>query len=750
VTSRIWWCWLVLGTAATGAYFLLPENGLAANLAYNVIGLASGLLILLAVRLHRPVRPGMWYWFGAGQITWVAGDLTYEYYEFVLHRQPYPSAADVFYLCAYPMLIAGLLVLLRGRSRRDLAGLIDAAIVATGLGLVFWVFVIQPIAAESDASAVERTVSVAYPVADALLLALLARLFLSTGRLTRSTRLLMVAALLLLVTDVGFAVLELYASVEEGFLDAGWLLSYVTWAASALHPSMRTAGTAPASGREFRAGRRRTVLLAVSSLLAPALLLVPAIGRHGADRTAIAGCAIILFLLVLLRMSGLVAQVRRQAGQLAELAMHDELTGLANRRRFEHDLGVALAAGRPQVALLDLDGFKEVNDRLGHAVGDELLAVLGGRIRTALRGDALAARMGGDEFAVLVPDATPAQGDAVLDRVAATLRDAISAGGHQLLVRASIGIADGDATDGPMEIIRRADVAMYAAKGDGGAARRRYRPELDEGSTERARVGAELRTALDAGQFRLVYQPIVRLPSGSIASVEALVRWDHPERGLIPPDQFIPAAEANGLIVELGAWILRTACAQLAEWQVDLGEAARMRMSVNVSPRQLAEPGFAALVARTLEEFALPPEHLAVEVTETAVFGGGQAVQAVQDLHDQGVRIALDDFGTGHSSLGLLQTIPVDILKVDKSFVDNVTMTGRHAVIAEALILLAQGLGLAAVAEGVETAEQAAELHRLGYEYAQGYHFGRPVPQPDFGHQPSTAPTDAAISRQPH
>jgi predicted signal transduction protein with EAL and GGDEF domain len=346
--------------------------------------------------------------------------------------------------------------------------------------------------------------------------------------------------------------------------------------------------------------------------------------------------------------------------------------------------------------------------------------------------------MGGDEFAVLVPDAPDAAGDAVVARICAALRVPIQAGELELLISAGIGVAGTDGTADPVELLRRADIAMYAAKAQGGSRTCRYTGILDERADEQARLGAELRTALDTGQFQLVYQPIVSLPDARIVSVEALVRWHHPDRGLISPAGFIPVAEQNGLIVELGAWILRTACAQAVSWQLRHGAHAPARISVNVSARQLAEPGFAALVAEILADTGLPASRLIAEVTETAVFGGGQSVQTVHDLHHLGVRIALDDFGTGHSSLGLLQTIPVDTLKVDKSFVDTITRAGRHAVIATALIQVADGLGLTAVAEGVETAEQATELHRLGYRLAQGYHFGRPVSEPDFSGVPST------------
>jgi EAL domain-containing protein (putative c-di-GMP-specific phosphodiesterase class I) len=292
-------------------------------------------------------------------------------------------------------------------------------------------------------------------------------------------------------------------------------------------------------------------------------------------------------------------------------------------------------------------------------------------------------------------------------------------------------VVDSAGVTDPAEIMRRADVAMYAAKERRGRALR-YRPDLDERAAEDARLGAQLRIALDTGQLRLVYQPIVELPEGRIVAVETLVRWDHPELGEVGPATFIPFTERSGLIVELGAWVLRTACAQAQRWRTTLGEHAPKRISVNVSPRQLTEPGFADMVIATLGETGLPAPCLAVEVTETAVFTGGKAIDALHELHRHGVRIALDDFGTGYSSLGLLQTVPVDILKVDKSFVDGIAVAGRESVIARALIGVSAGLGLTAVAEGVETAEQADELYRMGYRYAQGFYFGRPSAEPVF------------------
>jgi diguanylate cyclase (GGDEF)-like protein len=726
----------------TAGHLLLPNGSLVSNLAYNAISLLSGLMILVGVRLHRPERPAMWYWFAAGQITNSLADWVWAYYQFVRHEEPYPSFADVFYLAAYPMLIIGLILLARGRASRSLSDLIDSAIVGIGLGLVFWVFVMHPVAADSTASALERSISVAYPAADGLLLAMLARLYTSSDRRTPSTHLLGLAGALLLVADVGFSLFSLYSDGDSLLLNAAWLASYVVWGAAALHPSMRILGSPPRASAKPQVGRVRLVTLAVCSVLAPALLFVPGIAGDSTDRLAIASAAVLLFLLVVVRMSGFVSQVQNQADQLEDLAMADALTGLANRRRFERALHTALAAGPVQVALLDLDDFKGVNDRLGHGVGDQLLTVLGDRLRGALHGDTIVARMGGDEFAILMPGASDAAADLTVSRLSETLRTPVQVAEHELLVNASIGVADGAQTSDPYEVLRRADVAMYAAK-ESGDRYRRYLEGYDSEADEHARIGAELRTALDADQFRIFYQPIVDLPHGRIRAVEALVRWEHPTRGFVPPDQFIPVAEHNGLIIELGTWILRTACGQAARWQAELGDRAPERVSVNVSARQLAQPGFSRIVAAALAETGLPARRLAIEVTETAVFNGRHAVRALNELRDLGVWIALDDFGTGHSSLGLLQTVPVDILKVDKSFVDNITMAGRHAVIATALIQVADGLGLTAVAEGVETAEQAAELHRLGYRLAQGYHFGRPVPAPDVARDP----VGAAVTR---
>ncbi|WP_239163162.1 putative bifunctional diguanylate cyclase/phosphodiesterase [Paractinoplanes rishiriensis] len=722
---------MAAGAAAIAGFLLLPAEGsAAASVTLIVIGLIAALALIFAVRLHRPERPAMWYLFAGGMIMNVLGDTTFEYYKIILEQEPYPSFADAFYLASYPMYATGLVLLLFRRRLRELSTLIDAAIIATGLGLVFWIFILRPTAAEEATSAFESWVSTTYPAVDVLLLVLLARLFADSGARSVSIRLIGAAVLLTLVADTSFSLASLYELGYEHPINGVFLLSYVAWVAAALHPSMAAPPSAvvpaPSGGTH-----RRTWLgvFGLCSLLAPTLLFVPGVGDDRTDRAAVAIASIVLFVLVIARLAGYMSKVRHQSAELERLALADDLTGLANRRRFESALRDVLAAGSlPQVALLGVNGFKNVNDELGRPVGDRVLAALAGRIANAAP-HALVARLGGDEFAVLLTGASAHDARELADTLVAGLHLPVLAGDRELLVGASIGLAGG-AVD-PAELVRQAETAMHAAKRTGAAAVR-WSPALDERATDAARLGAELRAALDASQFRVVYQPIVELPLGRVKAVEALVRWEHPYRGLVSPAAFIPVAEQNGLIVELGDWIMRTACRRLARWRAELGPAAPERVSVNVSAKQLARPGYAATVAAILADTGLPAGCLAVEITETAVFEGGPAVVALHELRELGVRIALDDFGTGHSSLGLLQTVPVHTLKVDKSFVDNITASGRHAVIAEALIRISSGLGLSAVAEGVETAEQAAALSRLGYRYLQGYHFGRPVADPDF------------------
>jgi len=423
--------------------------------------------------------------------------------------------------------------------------------------------------------------------------------------------------------------------------------------------------------------------------------------------------------------------------ELTHRATHDALTGLANRELLNQSTGKALAARNGagfSLALIDLDDFKAVNDRLGHPVGDALLVAVAARLRGCLRADDLVARLGGDEFGLLLHNLTGSDATDVLDRIHDALHRPIHAQDHELLVRASIGLAESWPQATQEELLRRADLALYAAKDAGKGQHAVYDAELGRDQAADAQLGAELRQALKAGQLSLVYQPIVRLPDGAWTGLEALARWRHPVRGSVPPDVFIPVAERTGLILPLGMWILHTALRQFSDWHAEFGTAAPHSISVNVSARQLREPAFAADLDHALTRSGVRPDQLIIDVTETVLFENRLALKGLHQIAEMGVQVALDDFGTGHSSLGLLRTVPAGTVKVDKSFIDGIGGHSAEAVIATALLQIAQGLHLNAVAEGVETEAQATTLHRLGYRLAQGYHFSRPLPSEQIHH----------------
>jgi len=439
----------------------------------------------------------------------------------------------------------------------------------------------------------------------------------------------------------------------------------------------------------------------------------------------------------------LLRDIRAQEERLQHEVTHDGLTGLANRSLFRERLGAALSAGEPAtVLLLDLDDFKTVNDSLGHDVGDALLIAVAAVLRTEEH--ALPVRLAGDEFALLLIG-EGSTGEQVARRILDGLGEPI--GEHRLLVQASIGIATAEPGGSLDAVFRGADVAMYAAKQRGKAGFVRYSPGMEEPVLAHIQLGGELRRGLDGAEFRVVYQPIMHLASGRIVGVEALVRWDHPIRGLVPPVEFIAAAERTGLIVPLGRFVLREVCRQVAAWLAELGPDSLQKAGVNVSARQLHDPDFVSDVAAALADHDLSSDRLVLELTESAALRGGQVSRTLHQLDAMGIKLALDDFGTGESSLSLLTAFPAAIVKLDKSFVDGIEIDdprseARQAV-ARAVIQLAHALGRDTVAEGIENQAQADRLHELGYTLGQGYHLARPMPPAELGRLLAPRRTDA-------
>lgn len=449
-------------------------------------------------------------------------------------------------------------------------------------------------------------------------------------------------------------------------------------------------------------------------------------------------------------------QFPRRLDQLARQAFRDPLTGLPNRALFVDRLAQALT--RPErpgellaVLFLDVDRFKVINDSLGYSAGDQLLVALSQRLSVCLRPEDTIARLGSDEFAVLLENVKGAGAvTAVAERLGAELQRPFLFQERELFITVSIGIALAISRRmTPEEILRDADLAMYHAKARGKARYEVFDKSMNEPGPDRLGLELDLRHAITRGDFTLHYQPVLALDTGRITEVEALVRWNHPQRGLLFPADFVSLTEETGLIVPLGRWIITEACRQLRQWQT-AGEGAPLVMGVNLSARQLQHPHLVDDVARALEETRIDPGTLRLEITETVVMQDApSALAKLEALKRLGVRLAVDDFGTGYSSLGYLKRFPVDTLKIDQSFVKGIGRDVEDTAIVRAVITVAKSLGLAVTAEGIENEAQLSELRALGCDRGQGYLFAKPVPADCVPALLAAAPWARAIAEPP-
>ena len=415
--------------------------------------------------------------------------------------------------------------------------------------------------------------------------------------------------------------------------------------------------------------------------------------------------------------------------QLRRQALYDPLTGLANRAYFNDRLERAVSARkapgeRTGLLFLDLNSFKAINDRFGHHVGDGVLRALAERMHGVVRTGDTAARLGGDEFAVILERAGEAADvSAIAQRLYNVLAEPLEIEGRSLCVEASIGISLGD---DPVELLKQADAAMYRAKAHPGIGYAFFDPGLDKAALIRFRRTGELAEALERGELSVHYQPIVDLPSGEVGGYEALLRWEHPTLGMLPPGEFIPLAEGSGSIVPIGAFVLREACLYGKRLGGETGRA--LEMAVNVSARQLQHPDFVQHVEDALAVSALPPEQLVLEITESVLIDTGDVEERLASLRAKGIKIALDDFGTGYGSLAYLQRLPIDIVKIDRSFTARVDTDDDGRALLQAIVGFGNALGTRLVAEGIERAEQNAVVQELGCQSGQGFHYGRPAP----------------------
>ncbi|MGI5404065.1 aminotransferase class I/II-fold pyridoxal phosphate-dependent enzyme [Streptomyces sp. CA-135486] len=1014
--------YVVLVIPPTVVYLTMPSRH---DVTWAVIGLASVCAILLGIRMHRPAHRWPWLVLAAANFTFTAGDTTYNILNTFFDQQnPFPSLADVFYLATYPLFAIGLFGFIRYRTTgRDLASLLDALILTSGLALLSWVFLITPNAQAADTTWIQRAISIAYPLGDVLMLAMLARLLTPGGLRSPAIQLLTVGTIGILVSDVLYGLLQLKGAWQVGTpMDLGWVVFFTAWGLAALHPSMVKL-TERMPERQPGIHVRRLAVLALASLVAPAMLLFESLRGNIQDASVIAVFSALLFMLVLGRLSGLVAvhlkavsrerglrvaaaslvaaasvkeiahsiqgaaellfgtgtrheavllttdpgetrlhtvrtksrawnwhiswtdetanawlprflaretqvvrvddlgataaaelgedlpnallcplslrdrpsgdalvgalvitgtehslaerwgvfetlasqaalavervalgqevnrrnseayfrtlvhnasdvilildddntvkyaspsaegmfsrtplkgvgltelvapqdsdramrslarmrteddqdsrddwQVVKHGGgridvearcsnlrhdqtvhglvltlrdvteqrqlerELTHRAFHDSLTGLPNRVLLLERIDRALLRGRRDstvtcVLFVDLDDFKVVNDTRGHSVGDELLIAVARRLSGTLRASDTAARLGGDEFAVLMEGGKdPAVAEVLAAQIIQSLTQPFRLSGGMISLSASVGIASARDSATAEDLLGHADLALYAAKTAGKRQWRRYQARLHTGMLERHELQASLESAIAAESFHVRYQPIVEIASGDVAGFEALVRWPHDRRGLVPPGQFIALAEETGHIMPLGAWVLEHAAAHVAHWQQAVPRPEPLNINVNVSARQFRDPGFLDQVRHVLDTSGLAPGSLVLELTETVLMHRDDQIRSVmRTLKDLGVGMAIDDFGTGFSSLSYLREFPIDILKVDKSFIDDVGVDDQQVALVEGIVRIADTLGLQVIAEGIEEVEQRDRLAAMGCRFGQGYLFARPM-----------------------
>jgi diguanylate cyclase (GGDEF)-like protein len=701
----------------------LGAEGFFRTYVFSALPILAASVCLLRAWSSRTGRMP-WLLLGIGMLLWAGGSIFWSVSLKQLAEPPYPSVADALYLGFYPACYVGLVLLAMPRVRGISSSVwLDGLIAMLAVSAVGAAFLIPAVASTSGTHAVVAT-NLAYPLGDLLLIALVVGGFaLTSWQPGRAWALIGGGLVLFAIADSVYLYLVTHGTFVEGtWLDALWPGGMVLIAFAAWQP--------PARATTHR-GDSWTVLAVplpiVLALASVGVLIYGNLADINLGALLFAAATVVASLLRLalsFRELRLLSESRRQATT-------DELTGLHNRRYFyeklREELATAKAQGSPLTLLVaDLDGFKELNDTLGHHAGDLLLQQIGPRIIDALRATDTLARLGGDEFAVLLPGCDAAQAVSVVERIRVVLDEPFTIRGLNIHAEASIGIAacpehaqDGDS------LVRRADVAMYQAK-EARTGWEVYVAARDLHSRDRLELLGDLRRAIEGRELELHYQPKVDLGSDEVTGVEALVRWRHPARGLLGPMQFIPLAERTTLMRPLTMFVLDEALAQNRRWR-DAG--LDLTVAVNLSVPNLLDTKLPGDVQELLERWAVPPERLILEVTENVILADPvRVIDVLQALKQLGVNLSLDDFGTGSTALSYLKRLPMDELKIDKSFVMAMETSPADEAIVRSTTEMAQRLGLRVVAEGVETAAALAHLERHGCEQAQGYFLQRPVP----------------------
>ncbi len=732
--------------------FLLVGYSLMVSLSFGLFGdlgnavfagvaATSILALAVSVWLRRPPHARYWMLISAALLMFLMGGAARSELETLGNLSASRSLLpDALSIPGYALLTFGLLgfsqwVVWKER-RANMA--LDSLLASLALMLLIWVFAFQPFLQHHDVPLKVALVLVAYPPASIFLL--VATLWVAFNPARRSVPalwLVVAAVAFLLLGDVVYMLEEMRVnSLPASLVSLPYGLAYVTAAATALHPSMRTL-TEPASSECSTKSTKGRLYPVAAALAMPTIVALHNPSSSLSDRIVLAVLMLAMAVITTLRVIVSMQIAERSEQALAFQALHDSLTGLPNRRRMEEHLTGLVkepTIDNANVALLylDLDRFKLVNDTLGHRYGDLLLIEVAERLRAHVRPTDLVTRIGGDEFTVILSHVVSvSQALNLAERLLASLREPFILDGRPLHVSASIGLAfaSGDDTDATVEaLVRNADTAMYHAKQAGRDAVALFDESMHARATE-LELERDLHHAVELGQLHLLYQPIMSLPIASVAGMEALLRWTHPQHGTIMPAQFIPLAEESGAIIDIGRWVLEEALGQLAAWRRQVPEFTNLFVSVNISAVQLYNDDIVKTISDLLATHELDGEFLCVELTESALMQDTEAATAIlEKLRQLGVRMAIDDFGTEYSSLTYVKQFPATSLKIDRGFVSNLEKPNNtdDAVVA-AIVAMARALSTMTVGEGVETADQAKRLQELGCDLAQGYLYSRPV-----------------------
>jgi diguanylate cyclase (GGDEF)-like protein len=716
----------------------LDRLGPLSDLTFVVLALVAATSVAVGVRRWRP-SPQWPCWLSIGALLLflvsgyarmslgTLGDLTD-------HRSLLP---DVLAIPGYVLLAAAGLGFVHFRSRarqRDVDAVLDASLAGLAALALAWVYLITPALADHDVPLSVRVLLACYPPLSVFLIVIVARIAFGSGMTeVLSLRLFVLALICMLIGDVIYMLVDTHlVSVPSQYVDLGYALAFVAATVAVLHPSLHYVNQ-PLPPR--RAAPRPARLAAVAvALCVPAAVILTRTDSDLTGRSVLALIVVALTVIAVWRMYRALREHAESVDRLGYQATHDALTSLPNRVFVESYLQNLLSDRNAGVAVLfvDIDRFKLVNDSLGHSMGDELLVSVSERLLSTTRPGDVVARVGGDDFVVIVDQVSDvAAAIEVAERTRLSLVEPFRVRDAEIPVSASVGVSyrEPGAFLLAETMYRDADVAMYRAKDRGGNAVILFDESMREGVAERLAIERELRHALERGELCLHYQPIITTHTGRVAGFEALLRWTHPTFGSMRPDVFIPIAEDTGLIVEVGAWVLEEACKELHRIRSEVEHGEDLWMAVNLSTRQLRDDSLLDVVARSLVRNQLPASALCLELTESELMENIDAsTRLLSMVRSFGARVAIDDFGTGYSSFAYLRELPVDEIKIDRSFVSHLGDGGTDKSMVAAIVALAASLGLSIVAEGVETAQQAEALQSLGCEQAQGYLYSPAVP----------------------